>query len=75
MAYSVPTESEIRNALTYIDATERQTWVSVGTALKTEFGETGFNLFDEWSQTAQNYKSADAKSAWRSFRVGKSNIG
>ena len=75
MAYSVPTENEIRTALTYIDATERQTWVSVGTALKTEFGETGFNLFDEWSQTAQNYKSKDAKDAWRSFRIGKSNIG
>ncbi|MBO7381212.1 MAG: PriCT-2 domain-containing protein, partial [Neisseriaceae bacterium] len=75
MAYSVPTENEIRTALTYIDATERQTWVSVGTALKTEFGETGFNLFDDWSQTAQNYKSKDAKDAWRSFRIGKSNIG
>ena len=75
MAYSVPTESEIRNALTYIDATERQTWVSVGTALKTEFGESGFNLFDDWSRQAENYKAADAKSAWRSFRVGKSNIG
>ncbi|MBR5940178.1 MAG: PriCT-2 domain-containing protein [Neisseriaceae bacterium] len=46
MSISNVSEDEIRTALTYIDATDRLTWLRVGTALKTEFGESGFNLFD-----------------------------
>ena len=66
---------EIRTALSYINSQSRDVWVKVGTALKTEFGEAGFSLFDEWSKTANNYKSDDAKSAYKSFRRGMSNIG
>lgn len=72
--YSV-SEHEIAIALTYIDSTDRDIWLKVGTAIKTEFGEDGFAMFDEWSSTAKNYKSADAKSAWKSFQIGTSNIG
>lgn len=68
-------EHEIRTALTYIDAQNRDVWVKVGTALKTEFGESGFALFDEWSSQASNYRLNDAKTAFKSFQIGKSNIG
>ncbi|MBK6758038.1 MAG: PriCT-2 domain-containing protein [Moraxellaceae bacterium] len=45
-------------ALTYIDAHDRDIWLKVGNALKTEFGEIAFAVFDNWSQSADNY---DAK--------------
>ncbi|MBR5675468.1 MAG: PriCT-2 domain-containing protein, partial [Neisseriaceae bacterium] len=49
--------AEVETALTYIDSTNRETWVRVGTALKTEFGEQGFEMFDTWSKTAKNYNA------------------
>ncbi|MBR5675926.1 MAG: PriCT-2 domain-containing protein, partial [Neisseriaceae bacterium] len=67
--------TEVETALTYIDSTNRETWVRVGTALKTEFGEQGFEMFDTWSKTAKNYNAGAVKSAWKSFQIGKSNIG
>ena len=62
-------------ALTYIDAHNRDTWLKVGNALKTEFGSSGFDVFDNWSQTADNYDAKAVKSVWRSLTVGKVNIG
>lgn len=62
-------------ALSYIDAHNRDTWLKVGNALKTEFGSSGFDVFDNWSQTADNYDAKAVKSVWRSLSVGKVNIG
>ncbi|QEY25791.1 LPD7 domain-containing protein [Neisseria zalophi] len=60
----------IRNALTFIDSHDRDTWIQVGSALKDELGEEGFNLWDRWSQGADNYNARDAKAAWKSFKPG-----
>ena len=62
-------------ALTYIDAYDRDTWLKVGNALKTEFGTSGFDVFDNWSQTTDNYDAKAIKSVWRSLTIGKVNIG
>ena len=62
-------------ALTYIDAHNRDTWLKVGNALKTEFGSSGFDIWDDWSKTADNYDAKAVKSVWRSLSVGKVNIG
>lgn len=66
---------EIRNALSYIDAHDRDTWIQIGSALKDELGEEGFNLWDSWSQGADNYNARDAKTAWKSFKPGLVHIG
>ena len=66
---------EVQNALSYIDSRDREVWFEVGAALKDEFGEDGFHLWDNWSQSAQNYKSQDAKSVWKSIKPGHIHIG
>ena len=66
---------EIRNALSYIDSHDRDTWIQVGSALKNELGEEGFNLWDQWSQGADNYNARDAKTVWKSFKPGLVHIG
>ncbi|MFS6937859.1 LPD7 domain-containing protein [Neisseria animaloris] len=66
---------DIRNALTYIDSHDRETWIQVGAALKDELGDEGFNLWDSWSQGADNYNARDAKTAWKSFKPGLVHIG
>jgi putative DNA primase/helicase len=59
----------IQQALAFIPAHDRDVWVRVGMAIKSEVGEDGFPLWDTWSQTADNYNAKDAKAVWRSIKV------
>lgn len=61
---------DVAQALTVLDATDRDAWVKMGMAIKSEFGEAGFGVWDEWSATAGNYQASAAKSTWKSFRQG-----
>ncbi len=61
--------------LLVIDARDRGNWLKIGMALKSEFSGSGFSLFDDWSQTADNYKAADALSVWKSFHGSGVRIG
>jgi putative DNA primase/helicase len=61
--------------LSFIDAHDRENWLKIGMALKSEFSDSAFSLFDNWSQTAENYKAADARSVWRSFHGSGVSIG
>lgn len=58
----------IREALSYVPADERETWVLMGMAIRDELGEEGFAIWDAWSAQSDRYKPADARSVWRSFR-------
>jgi hypothetical protein len=44
-------------------------WVNVGMALS-ELGETGFNLWDSWSQNSQKYKVGECAKKWKGFDPG-----
>ncbi|MBR7783325.1 DUF927 domain-containing protein [Undibacterium luofuense] len=65
-----PSLDAVRVALTYIPADDRELWLKMGMGIKQEFADAGFDLFDTWSQTAENYDAAAVKSSWRSFKVG-----
>jgi hypothetical protein len=58
----------IRTALFYIPAHDRDTWLRMGMAIKSELGEDGFPLWDEWSQTAGNYNAKGNKAVWKSIK-------
>lgn len=63
------------NALTYIDSSERDTWVKVAFALKDEYGELAEQAFLEWSATAPNYCTKAALATWKSAKQGSVKIG
>ena len=65
--YKAPTQAEIWEMLSYIPATERETWITIGMALKSEFSDIAFSMFDSWSQSAPNYNAKAVAIAWRSF--------
>lgn len=46
----------------------REDWWKIAAALKCELGDSGFDLFDQWSQDAGNYKAADTQATWRSTK-------
>lgn len=55
--------------LSFVDGCEdRETWVSVGMALKSEFGDDAFNIWHGWSQNAANYSAAACRSSWKGFK-------
>lgn len=66
----------IRAALAYVPAHDRDMWLRMGMAVKSELGEDGAGLWDEWSEQADSYNTADARAVWRSIQAnGKVTIG
>lgn len=71
--------ARIEEALKHIDVetTDNQTWVKIGTALKTS--GMPFEMFDQWSSKDtrfQEYQGTDKTlKRWESFRVGAVNVG
>lgn len=63
-------------ALSFIPSHDRELWVRMGMAIKSEFGEDGFDTWDAWSQGADSYNEKSARSVWRSIgAAGKIGIG
>ena len=70
------TIDDLPSLLQYISPdVDRTTWVMIGNAIKTEYGEIGFSYFDNWSAAGVSYKQKDTKTAWNSLKVGKNNLG
>lgn len=68
--------NQIQSALSYLDAFDRDLWVKAAMAIKSELGEAGFYLWNDWSATADNYKAADALAVWRGIKpLGGIGIG
>jgi len=56
----------------------REDWRNVGMGLKHQFGDEGFDLWDEWSKGSNKYNEKTIRGQWDSFRndhVGGVTIG
>jgi hypothetical protein len=60
---------EIRSALAYIDADDRDTWIRIGMALKSTGSVSAFGLWDEWSKLSEKYNPEDQRKRWNGLRV------
>ncbi len=69
-----PTAEEIYTALSCIPADDRNIWIQIGMAVKSELGNDGYSLWDQWSQSADSYREQDARAVWRSFKTGRISI-
>jgi putative DNA primase/helicase len=66
----------IREALKFIDASDRETWLRMGMAIKSEHGDAGFDLWEAWSLQAESFNTKDARNVWKSIRArGKVTLG
>jgi putative DNA primase/helicase len=63
------TADTIRSALAYIPPHDYETWVRVGMAVKSELGDAGFDLWDEWSQGCESYDERASRTKWHSIRA------
>ncbi len=60
--------ARIESALAFIQATDRGVWLNMAMAVKSELGEAGFALWDDWSQGADNYNAHAARAVWKSCK-------
>lgn len=60
--------ARIESALSFVPAEDRDVWVAMAMAVKFELGDAGFDIWDEWSRTADNYNAGAARAVWRSCR-------
>ena len=66
----------ISEALHYTPASDREHWVRMGMAIKSELGDSGFDLWEEWSQQDASFDAVAARDVWKSIRAsGKVTIG
>ncbi len=69
-------EDWIQDALDHIPADDYEVWTSVGMALKSEFGESAFELWRQWSMHSTKYGGDDVTwRKWQSFRGEGYTIG
>lgn len=66
---------DIERALSFVGSHDREKWVRMGAAIKTELGEAGYDIWDQWSQSAENYDPKASKAVWKSLRPGFVGIG
>ncbi|ANN86162.1 DNA primase [Enterobacter phage Arya] len=67
--YKDLTEQEIAEALSYIDAScDRETWVRMAMAVKSELGDGGFTVWNDWSKQSGKYDTKSARYTWRSVK-------
>jgi len=63
--------SDLDEAASALDAVlpeDYQTWVDMGFALKDEFGDTGFDVWDSWSSKSGKYNAREMRRKWNSFQ-------
>jgi hypothetical protein len=67
--WSAYDEAQLRSALAFIPAADREVWLRAGMAIhEAGWGARGFAIWCEWSQTApEKYKDADQARTWGSF--------
>lgn len=66
----------ISSALQFVDPSDRETWLRMGMSIKSELADTGFELWEAWSQQAESFNVKDAQDVWKSIRTdGKVSIG
>jgi putative DNA primase/helicase len=63
-------EETVREALSHISPDlPRDEWVRVAMAIRSEFGDGGYDLFEAWSRGGQKYDARAVRDTWRSVRA------
>lgn len=71
------TLEECKDALDYVRdlASVRDDWIKIGNALKSEFGDSAFDAWMDWSANYPKFKPAEAKVVWKSLKFGRNSLG
>jgi hypothetical protein len=63
--------STVTETLRFVSADSYQIWVNVGIALRNEYGDEAFTVWDDWSATSDHYEESGkntCKMKWETFK-------
>lgn len=66
MKFNDLSSEKIAEALSFLDYEDREEWVEAAFAIRSELGESGFDMWLDWSKMSSSFKLNDAKSVWKS---------
>jgi putative DNA primase/helicase len=66
--HDVASIERIRSALSYLNYSDRNTWVCAAMCIKHELGEEGFEIWDSWGAQHHGYSAKDPRSVWKSIK-------
>jgi hypothetical protein len=61
-------EQRARDAIRYIPADDRETWLRMGMALHSTGWSSAFAIWENWSRSSGKYDERDQEKTWRSFQ-------
>jgi len=67
--FSECTLDDVASALRYLNESDQDVWIRMGFAIKSEFGESGFDVWNDWSSGYAKYKEKEARTRWKSFKT------
>lgn len=62
------TLDDIAAALQYLDCCDVDVWLRAGMAMKREFGDVAFDIWDAWSQGFDRYKATETRMRWKNWK-------
>jgi len=65
----------MQSALSFIPPDDREVWLMCAMALKSEYGDAAFDVWDDWSRTGRNYNEQAARATWRSCKGAGVTLG
>jgi uncharacterized protein DUF3987/primase-like protein/DNA primase RepB-like protein len=68
-------DQRIRDALYSINPDDRDLWLQCGMAIKDHFGDSGRQLWDDWSRQSNKHDEDDQEKTWRSLKGSGISIG
>ena len=66
---------DVSELLSRIPSEDTNTCLKIGSALKNEFGDRGFDLFLQFCSKADNFEANWVKATWRSVKAHRASIG
>lgn len=72
MNYDDCTLDDAASALMHLDSNDFELWYRAGMALRGEFGDLAFDVWDSWSQGFAKYSSKECRQKWASFKGSSS---
>lgn len=62
------TLDEVADALCFVSGDDRDTWIRMGGAIKHEFGENGYPVWEQWSASCGGFDPKTIRTDWRALK-------
>lgn len=67
--------SLVQDAIAVISSDSYDDWVTIGMALRSRFGEAGYDIWYNWSRSSSKFQPSEMPRKWISFRKSDGGVG